>query len=112
MGVWLTCSGSEPCCLLREIKVLLCVVPGVESFELVGDAVGGLITIGPVVEDANGASFAYGVKCESSNPNARRGTGRYRPEIKWGRRDRAWIVNDDCVGCGDELTKVVENRLL
>ena len=50
MDVWLTCSGSEPCCLLREIKVLLCVVPGVESFELVGDAVGRLITIGPVVE--------------------------------------------------------------
>ena len=56
-------------CLLREIKVLLCVVSRVKSFELVRNAVGGLITIGPVVEDANGASFAYGVKCESSNPN-------------------------------------------
>ncbi len=38
-----------------------------------------------LVEDASGASFAYGVKCESSNPNARGGTGGYRPEIKWGR---------------------------
>ena len=99
-------------CLLREIKVLLCVVPGVESFKLVGDAVGRLITIGPVVEDADGASFAYGVKCESSNPNARGGTGGYRSEIKRGRRDRAWIVNGDCVCCGDELTKVVDDRLL
>ena len=83
-----------------------------ESFELVGDAVGGLITIGPVVEDANGAPFAYGVEWESSNSSARGRTGGYRSEIKWGRGDRAWIVNDDCVGCGDELTKVVENRLL
>ena len=83
-----------------------------ESFESVGGAVGRLITIGPVVEDVNGASFAYGVKWESSNPNARGGTGGYRSEIKWGRRDRAWIVNGDCVGCGDELTKVVEDRLL
>jgi hypothetical protein len=112
MGVWLTCSGSEPCCLRREIKVLLCVLSGVESFELVGDAVGRLITIGPVVEDAKGAPFAYGVICESSNTNARGGTGGYRSEIKWGRRDRAWIVNGNCVGCGDELTKVVEDRLL
>ena len=111
MGVWLTCSGSEPCCLLREIKVLLCVLSGMESFELVGDAVGRLITIGPVVEDAKGAPFAYGVICESSNTNARGGTGGYRSE-KWGRRDRAWIVNGNCVGCGDELTKVVEDRLL
>ena len=83
-----------------------------KSFELVRNAVGGLITIGPVVEDANGASFAYGVKCESSNPNACGGTGGYRSEIKRGRRDRAWIVNSDCVCCGDELTKVVEDRLL
>ncbi len=99
-------------CLLREIKVLLCVVPGVESFKLVGDAVGRLITIGSVVEDANGAPFAYGVKCESSNPNARGGTGEYGPEIKWGRGERDWMVNGDCVCCGDELTKVVDYRLL
>ncbi len=112
MGIWLTCSGSKPCCLLREIKVLLCVVLGVESFELVGDAVGRLITIGPVVEDANGASFAYGVKFESSNPTARGGTGGYRSEIKWGRRERDWMVNGDCVCCGNELTKVVDDRLL
>ena len=83
-----------------------------KSFKLVRNAVGGLITIVPVVEDANGASFAYGVKCESSNPNARGGTGGYRSEIKRGRRDRAWIVHSDCVCCGDELTKVVEDRLL
>ena len=83
-----------------------------ESFELVGDAVGRLITIGPVVEDANGAPFAYGVEWESSNPNARGRTGGYRSEIKRGRRDRSWIVHGDCVGCGDELTKVVDDRLL
>ena len=71
MDVWLTCPGSEPWCLLREIEVLLCVVPGVESFELVGDTVGRLITVSPVVEDANGASFAYSVECESSNPSVR-----------------------------------------
>ena len=83
-----------------------------ESFELVGDVVGRLITIGPVVEDANGAPFAYGVEWESSNPNARGSTGGYRSEIERGRRDRAWIVHGDCVGCGDELTKVVDDRLL
>ncbi len=90
----------------------MCVVPGVKSFELVRNAVAGLITIGPVVEDANGASFAYGVKCESSNPNARGGTGGYRFEIKRGRRERDWMVNGDCVCCGYELTEVVEDRLL
>ena len=88
----------------------MCVVPGVESSELVGDAVGRTKTITPVVEDASGASFAYGVKCESSNPNARRSTGRYRPEIKWGRRELR--VDGDCVCCGDELAKVVEDCLL
>ncbi len=60
----------------------MCVVPGVESSELVGDAVGRMKIISPVVEDANGASFAYGVKCKSSNPNARGGTGGHRPEIR------------------------------
>ena len=83
-----------------------------KSFELVGDAVGRLITIVPVVEDADGASFAYGVKCESSHPNSRGGTGGYRLEIKWGRWEHDWMVNGDCVCCGDELTKVVNDRLL
>jgi hypothetical protein len=90
----------------------LCFVPGMKSFKLVGNAVGRLITIDPVVENANSASFAYGVKCESSNPNARGGTGGYRSEIKRGRRERDWMVNGDCVCCGDELTKVVDDRLL
>ena len=112
MDGWLTCSVTEPCCLVREKKVLLCVVPGVEASELVGDAVGRTKTITPVVEDASGASFAYGVKWESSNSNARGGTGGYRPEIKWGRRERDWRVDGDCVCCGYELTKVVEDRLL
>ncbi len=90
----------------------MCVVPGVEASELVGDAVGRTKTIAPVVEDASGTSFAYGIKCKSSNPNARGGTGGYRPEVKWGRRERDWRVDGDCVCCGDELTKVADNRLL
>ncbi len=68
-------------------EVLLRVVPGVESSELVGDAVGRTKTITPVVEDASGTSFAYGVKFKPSNPSARGGTGGYRSEVKRGRRE-------------------------
>ncbi len=62
MGGWLTCYVTEPCYLVREKKVLLCVVPGMEASELVEDAVGRTKAITPVVEDASSASFAYGVK--------------------------------------------------
>ena len=71
------------------------------------------MAIGPIVEDASGASSAYSVEREPSDPGG--GTGGYDFKVKWDRWQRTRGVDSDGFGCRDELTEVkevVENRLL
>ena len=71
------------------------------------------MAIGPIVEDASGASSAYSVEREPSDPGG--GTGGYDFKVKWDRLQRTRGVDSDGFGCRDELTEVnevVENRLL
>ena len=86
------------------------VVPKLESSEFVGYAVGRLKTLGPIVEEACGASFAYRVEREPSDPGWC--TGGYDFEVKWDRWQRERGVNDVSFGCRDERAELGSDRLL
>ncbi len=85
-------------------------VPKLESSEFVGYAVGRSKTLGPIAEEAFGASFAYRVEREPSDPGWC--TGGYDFEVKWDRWQRERGVNDVGFGCRDERTELGSDCLL
>ncbi len=60
MGGWLTCCVMEPWRAL-EVEIVLRGVQGIETPKIVANTVSCLITVGPVGEDACGATRANGV---------------------------------------------------